>query len=80
MKRILFASCGLLASAMSFQASAVGSVIVNGDIYQCQNACVVATSSNGSLYVSDTMGGWVQMMRRGRVPVPQVTASPKEQT
>lgn len=78
MKRIVFACCGLFATAMSFQVSAVETVIVNGNTFQCQNACVVSTSGNGSLFVSDTMGGWVQMLRRGRVPVPQVAASPTE--
>lgn len=78
MKRIVFACCGLLVIAMPFQASAVETVIVNGNTFQCQNACVVSTSANGSLFVSDTMGGWVQMLRRGRVPVPQVAASPAE--
>lgn len=67
---LLFSIVALL--AVSLPARAVSTVTVNGYIYQCQNTCVVGVNSNGSLYVSDSDGGWVQIMARKALPVPQI--------
>lgn len=72
MKHKLMACTGACMAALSCHVSAVDTIRVGNDIWQCQNTCMVNTGMNGQMWVTDSQGGWAQMMRRGRIPVPNI--------
>jgi hypothetical protein len=55
----------LVLALWSFQGHARSTVVVNGTRFTCQNACVVTYTSSGKAQVSDSKGGWVQIITSG---------------
>jgi hypothetical protein len=72
MKNVAMACAIGCVTALPLQVLAVDTIIVGGNTWQCQNRCVVTTDMNGQMFVSDSLNGWVQMMNRRRIPVPQI--------
>ncbi|MCC7247612.1 MAG: hypothetical protein IT473_03220 [Lysobacter sp.] len=60
------AAVAAVLSLTSFGGLAYSRVVVNGTTFECQNRCVVSFSpTTGQAQVSDSNGGWVQIITSG---------------